>query len=279
MFGKVYFHNPKALLSSFTQMSQSYEDKGSGDDTILYRLFRVYVSVFGVPEIGFQLRHLYFLRTIKKCVSNTPKKILDAGCGVGSYSILLSRMFPKSNISAVDIDNNKLKSARDLVKKLNERQITFSYMDITKKYIRSRNKYDLIVNIDVLEHIKDYKGVIKNFYKMLSKEGYVYIHTPQPNQKRIFGQLKSWEHKDHVREGIEFNVLKNDLRKAGFDVIGIVNTHGFFGKLAWELNHIFLSKSLLLAGLTFPLLYVVAKLDLLVNNKSGLCTAVIAQKK
>lgn len=277
MFGKIYSANPQALFGSFEQMNKRYKISSAKRSPIISRLLKVYLQLFGVPEIGFQLRHLYFLKLIRKNLKSTPREILDAGCGIGSYSFLLAKIFPKSIIDGVDVDKNKLALATDLAEKLGKGNVNFYYMDIAKAY-RKRKKYDLVVNIDVLEHIEDYRSVIRNFHKMLSHGGYVYIHTPAPNQKRIFSTLESWEHEDHVREGIEPSLLKRDLEETGFKVLEMVGTHGFFGKLAWEINHILLSKSLVMAGAIFPLLYLISKLDLLVNNKSRLCTAVIAKR-
>ena len=138
--------------------------------------------------------------------------------------------------------------------------------------------YDFIVCIDVLEHIHDYGLVLKNFSKLLKNEGYLYIHVPQPNQKRIFNSLKKWRHEDHVHEGIAKKELENKLKKLNFDILTSMETFGFFGKLSWELNHLALSKSFIVAGIAHPLLYIIAKIDLWIINKNGLGVAILAKK-
>jgi hypothetical protein len=112
----------------------------------------------------------------------------------------------------------------------------------------------------------------------LNKQGCLYIHVPQPNQKRIFKSLQSWHHEDHVHEGIKKTILQNDLKKIGFQIVTSHETFGFFGKLAWELNHLILSKNFVLAGITFPFLYLIALLDKTTKNKHGLGIAILAQK-
>ena len=165
-----------------------------------------------------------------------------------------------------------------MAKELNLKNVEFNYLNITK-INNKKNYYDLIVNIDVLEHIDNYELVIENFFNMLQKNGYLYIHVPQPNQKRIFSSLKKWHHEDHAREGITKNELENKLKKLGFKIVVSRETFGFFGKISWELNHIMLSKSFVIAGIIFPFLYLVAKIDLWVNNKNGLGVAVLAKKE
>jgi hypothetical protein len=118
----------------------------------------------------------------------------------------------------------------------------------------------------------------KNFSRVIQPNGYLYIHTPQPNQKRIFGSLKSWHHEDHIVEGYMPSELKIELERVGFKVVEMRNTFGYFGKLSWELNHMMLGKNLVLAGITYPILYIVAKMDLLQKNSNGLATAILAKK-
>ena len=175
-----------------------------------------------------------------------------------------------------EIDRNKLKHSEIIKRQMHLNNLHFSYFNIMK--VQKKPLYDLIICIDVLEHIDRYEVVLKNFHTLLQKKGHVYIHVPQPNQKRIFSSFKTWHHLDHVREGIAKKTLENRLKNLGFQIIISQETSGFFGKITWEINHITLSRSFLLAGMIFPLLYLVAALDLFTKNKDGLGIAILAQK-
>jgi 2-polyprenyl-3-methyl-5-hydroxy-6-metoxy-1,4-benzoquinol methylase len=279
MFGKEFYKDPGILLDSFSEMNNKYQaiSRKQKKTSLKSRLQVYYVRLFGIPEIGFQIRFLYFQKLIGS-LKQKPKKILDAGSGIGSQVFWLTDRYKSAEIIGVDIDKNKLKSAQEFkVKFFKSKNISFSYGDVTAK-VKQGNKHDLIVNIDVLEHVKDYKVALRNFYLLLKKGGYLYIHTPQPNQKRIFKQFKSWEHEDHVREGYTPELLLNELERCGFKIIDSKETFGYFGKLAWELNHFSLAKSFILAGMLFPFLFMLAKLDVLFSNKNGLGTAILAEK-
>lgn len=277
MFGKEYARHLDILLQSFGEINEKYKKKIAKDNFPIGRLKKLYVSIFGIPEIGFQIRSLYFERILNlHLIKKNPKKILDAGCGIGSYTLLLERMFIKAIVTGGDINKYKLQSCKTIASELNVENVKFKYLNITK--INNNIKYDLAVCIDVLEHIRDYESALKNLCKLLKNGGYLYIHVPQPNQKRIFRSFKKWHHVDHVREGIARKVLENSLEKLGFRIIESRSTFGFFGKLAWELNHISLSKNFFIAGVTYPLLYGMAKMDLWQKNKNGLGTAVLAKK-
>lgn len=281
MFGREYASHTDILAHSLGEINEKYQSKVETDKnnlSFINKLKKLYILIFGIPEIGFQIRSLYFCKILNSFYLNKNfKKILDAGCGIGSYTLLLGKMFTKTKVTGGDIDKYKLQSCKTIAKELSVKNVEFEYLDIT--VTNNKATYDLVVCVDVLEHIHDYELALKNFFKLLKSGGYLYIHVPQPNQKRIFSSLKKWHHEDHAREGIEKSELKNKLKKLGFRIIVFMETFGFFGKLSWELNHIMLSKSFVLTGIIFPFLYVLGKFDLLFKNKDGLGIALLAQKK
>lgn len=283
MFGSIYANHPEILIDSFKQMNDDYQEKIEAGKGCLHScsgfLGKLYLRILGIPEIGFQVRFLYFKKILNECLFNfTPKKILDAGSGIGAFAFWLGRFYPRATVVGYEIDKNKLQFCQELAKELQAKNVTFLYNDLLKKN-RERKVYDLIVNIDVLEHVKNYKKVLKNCYDLLKPYGYLYIHTPQPNQRRVFKQFTKWHHKDHTYEGFSPIYLRKRLEKLGFKVIVLRQTFGFLGSLAWEINHIMLFKGFILAGLTYPLLYLLARLDLLFINKKGLGIVLLAQKR
>lgn len=268
-------------MHSFGSMTDEYKKKTKKRKTspLFESLQKLYIKIFGIPEIGLQIRNLYFEKIIRRNLRNyNAKSILDAGCGIGIYTIALRRLYPKAKIIGSDIDREKLQFCNNIAKDLHIDNIDFVYGDITKQ-VRKKNLYNLIVHIDVLEHVENYKQVLKNLHSLLTPLGYVFIHTPQINQTRFFKQFKKWYHEDHKHEGFAPEKLCQEIEKQGFKVIVLNHTLGPFGKLAWELNHMMLAKSFVLTGIFFPFLYILAKIDSVFPNKSGLALALLAQKK
>jgi len=200
------------------------------------------------------------------------------GSGIGHYVYESSRMFPDAHVTGWEIDRKKLAFAKGFIREKKLDRMSFAYGDITKKPAKG-NQFDLVINIDVLEHIRDYKKALRHMYLLLRRGGRVYIHVPQINQKRIFKALKSWEHEDHEREGFSPDAFRRDLERTGFSVEDMGHTFGFPGSLAWELNHMLLKKSMMLAGLAYPFLYLLSVFDPLIQKQSGLCMYVVARKK
>lgn len=280
MFGKKYASYLDILAQSFTQMNKEYQKKGNAnrkDGRFLEKLKELYIALFGIPEIGFQIRSIYFRNILASHIfSKNPQKILDAGSGIGACAFWLGEKFADAEVVGEEIDKDKLRFCQAMTKDLGLKNVAFIYQDIRR--VHKKNKYDLIIAIDVLEHINNYEKTLENFFHMLYKHGYIYIHVPQPNQKRTLNLLKTWHHEDHVHEGIAKSTLENILKRLGFRIVLSKETFGFFGKSSWEINHFMLSKNFVLTGLTFPFLYFLAKIDLLLNIKKGLGVAILAEK-
>ena len=83
----------------------------------------------------------------------SPKVILDAGCGRGDYSFYMAEYWPEALIDAVDIDGQCISKNKLVQRRLGLENIRFEVQDITK--VGSKEKYDLIVCVDVLEHIRE----------------------------------------------------------------------------------------------------------------------------
>lgn len=277
MFGKEYAKHLDVLIASFREINSRYQKKVKDNSNISF-FKKIYIMLFGIPEIGFQIRSMYFKKILASNLLNKNlKKILDAGSGIGAYTFLLGQTYPQAKVTGGDIDKYKLKFCQTMAKELGLRNIEFIYMDATR--LGKRTIYDFIVSIDILEHINHYELALENFSNLLRKGGYLYTHAPQPNQKRLFKSLREWHHEDHAHEGIIKRELEEKLKKLGFKIVVSKETFGFFGKLAWEINHLTLSKSFFIAGLIYPLLNIIASLDLWQNNKNGLGIAVLAKKE
>ena len=200
MVGKEFATHLDILMQSFGSMNKDYKKriKKNKKNGLSQKLQSLYVKIFGIPEIGFQLRSLYFEKIISLNVKeNKIKRILDAGSGIGVYTFWLANKFGKAKVTGGDIDKKKLLVSQKMVNELHINNVKFVEMNIEK--VAQRKRYNLIVSIDVLEHLSNYKEALDRFKGFLDKGNYLYIHVPQPNQRRIFNFFKNWHHKDHAR--------------------------------------------------------------------------------
>ena len=111
-------------------------------------------------------------------------KILDLGCGWGSFSLWAAEKFPNSNITGVSNSSGQ----RDYImgqaqaKGLNNLQIItadVNHFDIDEKF-------DRIVTVEMMEHMRNYELLLNKMSKFLTDDGRLFIHifthknTPYP---------------------------------------------------------------------------------------------------
>ncbi len=183
------------------------------------------------------LRSWYIRRELKRILKNRRGKktrILDAGSGFGQYSYFISRKFPNTEILAVDIKEEYLKDCREFFIRKNLMNVDFQNIDLTK--MNFENAFDLILCVDVMEHIDDDVKVLQNFYCSLRNDGYLIINTPS-----VFGGSDVHNQNDesfiseHFRTGYSKEELFDKLSWAGFrNNLGFY-TYGFYGDIAWRI--------------------------------------------
>lgn len=231
---------------------------------------KLYISVFGIPEIGFQERFNFFQR----CIKNLNGKIfIDAGCGNGAYSRYMANQYPQSKIIAFDFEKKLVTLAKELT---NQKRINFFTHDLTKKNTQLLNKADIVWSLDVLEHIKNYKKAVKNLTLMVKKNGYLILHVPLINQRRWLKYFNDWTHETHEHEGFQKKEITDLLKN--FKIVKEINTFGALGSFIWELNIIFFKYFTPIGVLLFPLLRMVLYFDRLIPAKKYNCLGILAKK-
>lgn len=156
-------------------------------------------------------RHWWFVgrRNIVSDIINrhlhTPQaKILDAGCGTGGNLLMLSRY---GQVDAFELDDAARASA-------NDRQITVvRYGCLPDDLPRFDYKFDLIVMLDVLEHIDDDSSALQVLSDHLTDDGIILVTVP------AFAWLWS-KHDDihHHRRRYHMNDIRMAVERAGLEV-------------------------------------------------------------
>jgi 2-polyprenyl-3-methyl-5-hydroxy-6-metoxy-1,4-benzoquinol methylase len=105
--------------------------------------------------------------------SNNTKTILEVGCGLGYLTYSLQ----KSNYQALGIDISK--TAIDFA----ERQFGSYYLNIDLKDLDIKEKFDLIVATELIEHLKNPLEFLECCKKHLKTNGAILLTTPNYNHK------------------------------------------------------------------------------------------------
>lgn len=109
--------------------------------------------------------------------------IIDLGCGDGRILYLLQRM-GYTNIEGVDISESQLKIARQVSERV-------ANSDVIKYLKDTSDKYDLIISIDVIEHLQ--KSEALDFLDLcgahLNNNGRLILQTPNASSP-FFGDVR-----------------------------------------------------------------------------------------
>ncbi len=104
------------------------------------------------------------------------EKVLDAGCGFGQWTRILSEL--NDEIYAMDADNNRVKITKE-ISKLDERNNIFFQVGSIENLPFNNNTFDTIFSYSVL-YWTDFKKSIKEFYRVLKPHGVVYFVANEP---------------------------------------------------------------------------------------------------
>jgi len=215
-------------------------------DPIKRSLGKVFNQTPVLRKIFYRLLDLLLLRAwhVKKELKRLPLapdcSILDAGSGFGQYTYRMSCLFGKSSILAVDVKEEQIEDCNRFFNQINlGDRVRFEEADLTK--FEKPEAFDLILSIDVMEHIEEDVQVFKNFWKSLKPGGMVLISTPSDqggsdahhdhDEDGVHGFID-----EHVRDGYNIEDIETKLKSAGFSRVEARYSYGNPGKISWRLS-------------------------------------------
>ena len=175
------------------------------------------------------------LRSIKKTFPENAQ-ILDAGSGFGQYSYYLSTQSPSWKIKAVDVKSEQVADCNQFFGKLGlSNRVVFEEADLTK-YV-DPGKFDMILSVDVMEHILEDVTVFKNFNNSLKNGGVLLISTPSDKGgSDVHDDHESSFIEEHVRDGYNIIEIEEKLFATGFTKVEASYSYGCPGKISWRLS-------------------------------------------
>jgi 2-polyprenyl-3-methyl-5-hydroxy-6-metoxy-1,4-benzoquinol methylase len=184
------------------------------------------------------LRTWYVKKAIKRLRSGIFQNafILDAGSGFGQYTWRLSSLHRGWNIKAIDINSEQVEDCNDFIARTGRSErVKFETCDLTA--IKDKDIYDLILTVDVMEHIKEDELVFTNFYNALKDKGILLISTPSDKGgSDIHNDDDNSFIDEHVRDGYSKEEITGKLKAAGFKTVDVNYTYGKAGSISWVLS-------------------------------------------
>ena len=186
---------------------------------------------------------MMFLRTwfVKRELRNMlkdrkgPFTLFDAGSGFGQYSYWLAKRWPNVSIHAIDVKEDYIADCKNFFAKEGLTNVAFGVEDLTVP--KHTDRFDVIISVDVMEHIADDVTVFKNFYAALRPNGTLLINTPSNlGGSDVHGEGEESFIGEHARDGYSKEDITEKLTKAGFTDIVTKYSYGPVGSVAWRLG-------------------------------------------
>ncbi len=99
-------------------------------------------------------------------------EILDVGCGGGLLSEPMYRL--GANVTGIDASETNIKIAKLHARK---NKLNIKYLTSSPENFKIRNKFDVILNMEIVEHVEDINFFLKSCSKLLKKNGLMFVAT------------------------------------------------------------------------------------------------------
>lgn len=182
---------------------------------------RAYVRLFGVPICGLRIR----LRRVLPATRGDHRRILDAGCGRGVFTMELAKLHPASEVVGVDIDTAAVNRAQLIAERASLQNCRFEHGNVTALHFQ--NEFDLVLCVDNLEHIEDDVAAMKNLAAALIPGGRLVVHVPGYYRRWLMvGKRVNFDVPGHMRPGYTLEQISQKLEQAGLKVTKANYTYG-----------------------------------------------------
>ncbi len=250
-----------------------------------------------VRKLFFFLLDLLLLRSwhVRRALRNIARdypgtaSVLDAGAGFGQYAWRMSRMNEKWSIRAVDISAEHTEECRRFFTAAGlSGRVYCEQADLAA--ITWSDTFDMVLCVDVIEHIEDDIGVFRNFHRALKPGGRLLISTPSDQGgSDVHASTQSSFIDEHVRNGYSRQDISARLEEAGFRNISISYTYGVPGDISWRISMKYPVRMLNISSafwiilpfyymITFPFAFILNTFDLCLRHRKGTGLMITAQK-
>jgi ubiquinone biosynthesis O-methyltransferase len=225
---------------------------------------RIYEQVHEGVSFYHTVGEIYLHNRIKAKVHNyynkyiegkADLKILDVGCYVGTDIFMLPKTKGFTYVG-IDVSESVINQAKVLAQSRNEKNIEFKIQDANGKFAFRDEEFDIIICLELLEHVQTPIEVLKEMKRILKPEGKIIMSTPNADYimnkvvkflpKSLLQLIHTERIKDFTRSGDNFDVdptvwdedahislfgynkWRKIVRKAGL-VIKNVEGSSFFG--------------------------------------------------
>ena len=154
----------KKEIEKFSKMAAEWWDP-SGKFKPLHKF-----NPIRIKYIKENIINSFKLKTKKKPLDKI--NILDIGCGGGLLSEPMTRL--GANVTGIDASNKNISVAKLHAKKNN---LKINYLCSSPEKLKIQKKFDVILNMEIIEHVEDINFFMNSCSKLLKKNGLMFVAT------------------------------------------------------------------------------------------------------
>jgi len=183
---------------------------------------------------NFNLSYIGERNDIIELIPNNVKKVLDIGCSIGTLGEQIKNR-SHTEVVGIEIDHEMAKIAQKKIDKV----IIGNIEEIDLISYFSDSYFDCIILADILEHLINPWGVLKELVNFLSNEGVIIASIPNVRHFSTIVRLGLrgyWPYKDrgiHDKSHLRFFTLKNIkemLSVSGLEILFIKRNYRIIEK-------------------------------------------------
>ena len=167
--------------------------------------------------------------------------LLDIGCGGGLISIPMANL--GANVTGVDASSENIRIAKNYAK-INKLNIKYVH-STAEKIAMQKERYDVILALEIIEHVADYTLFLRSIKKLLKPQGLLFISTINRNVKSLLLAKIAAEYiLNWVPVGthswdkfLQPDELKAELKKLDLTVIDSIGLNFSVLRKEWYLSH------------------------------------------
>jgi cyclopropane-fatty-acyl-phospholipid synthase len=102
------------------------------------------------------------------------QRVLDLGCGWGSFTLFAAAKFPDSNFVAVSNSNDQIEFINNTAKSRSLKNVQAIKQDMND--LSLEGSFDRIISIEMFEHMRNYGALLKKLGNHLHNDGKMFVH-------------------------------------------------------------------------------------------------------
>ncbi|TFG00742.1 MAG: class I SAM-dependent methyltransferase [Promethearchaeota archaeon] len=141
--------------------------------------------------------------TCKRAKVKDGDRILDLGCGWGSLSTYIKENYKETKIVAVSNSSTQNEYIQTLIE--NRDLKDFKVITANIADLELKEKFDVIISVEMFEHMRNYRSLLKKLKKFLKPNGRLFIHIFTDKNYPYFFEINSsrnWMTKYFFRGGL-----------------------------------------------------------------------------